>query len=160
GESLVAAFAPTSVDSVGVGVRVSDRTWSSLAGSYAFDSYEQGDARVCRDALDASYVSGRRAGLLRVVPSYRLRAGPGGMFHAGYAQALLDVGDETTLGATGALVPYRKLHDPWALAVAAGLRASRAFGSHVTITAGADAARDAVYEFDLRANGTLLVQAA
>jgi hypothetical protein len=79
------------------------------------------------------------------------------MFHAGYAQALLDVGDDTTLGATGALVPYRKLHDPWALAVAAGLRAGRSFGSHVTITAGADAASDAIYAFDLRANGTLLV---
>ena len=157
GEALVAAFAPTAVDSVGVGVRVSDRTWSALSVSYAFDSYEQVDERVYGHSLDASYSSGRRRAPYRVVPSYRFRAGPGGMFHALYATALLDVGDDATLGATGALVPYRKMHDPWATTLAGGLRASRAIGSHVTITAGADAASDAVYAFDLRVNGTLLV---
>jgi hypothetical protein len=157
GESLVAAFAPTAVDSVGVGLRVSDRTWSALSVSYAFDSYEQVDERVYGHAVDASYASGRRHSALRVVPSYRFRAGPGGMFQAVYATALLDVGDDTTLTATGALVPYRKLHDPWATAVAGGLRAGQAIGSHVTITAGADAASDAIYSFDLRASGTLLV---
>ena len=157
GEALVAAFAPTAVDSVGIGMRVSDRTWSALSVSYAFDSYEQVDERVYGHAVDASYVSGRRRAPFRVVPSYRFRAGPGGMFHAGYATALLDLGDDTTLGATAAIVPYRKLHDPWATTLAGGLSASQAIGSHVTITAGADAARDAVYAFDLRANGTLVV---
>ena len=157
GEALVAAFAPTAVDSVGIGMRVSDRTWSALSVSYAFDSYEQVDERVYGHAVDATYSPGRRGVAFRVVPSYRFRAGPGGMFHALYAQALLAVGDDSTLSATGAVVPYRKMHDPWDTTLAAGLRASRAFGSHVTITAGADAARDAVYEFDLRANGTLLV---
>lgn len=157
GESLVAAFAPTAVDSVGIGMRVSDRTWSAFSIEYAFDSYEQVDERVYGHAVDASYSSGRRRAPLRVVPSYRFRAGPGGMFHAGYATALFDLGDDTTLGATGALVPYRKMHDPWATTVAGGLRATQAIGSHVTITAGVDAASDAVYAFDLRANGTLVV---
>jgi hypothetical protein len=157
GESLVAAFAPTAVDSVGIGMRVSDRTWSALSVEYAFDSYEQVDERVYGHSIDASYASGRRRAPVRVVPSYRFRAGPGGMFHALYATALLDVGDDRTLGATGALVPYRKMHDPWATTLAGGLRASQALGSHVTITAGMDAASDAVYAFDLRANGTLLV---
>jgi hypothetical protein len=157
GESVVAAFAPESVDSVGLGVRVSDRTWSALSVAYSFDSYEQVDERVYGHAVDASYASGRRRSAFRVVPSYRFRAGPGGMFHAAYATALLGLSDATALTATAAVVPYRKLYDPWTTALAGGLRASERIGSHVTVTAGADAARDATYTFDLRASGTLLV---
>ena len=160
GEAVVAAFAPESVDSVGVGMRVSDRTWSAWSVDYAFDSYEQGAVaeRVYGHSIDASYASGRRRAPVRVVPSYRFRAGPGGMFHAGYATALWALADPTTLSATGAVVPYRKLHDPWATALAGGLRLGQEIGSMVTLTAGIDVASDATWIVDVRGNGTLLVR--
>jgi len=58
-------------------MRVSDRTWSALSVSYAFDSYEQVDERVYGHAVDATYSPGRRGATFRVVPSYRFRAGRG-----------------------------------------------------------------------------------
>jgi hypothetical protein len=157
GEALVAPFAESAVDSLGAEVRLSDRRWARWAFRYSFDTYEQVDERVHGHAVDASYAGGATRAALTVAPAYRFRSGPGGVFHAAYATARLDAADALALGATLGFVPYRKLHDPWATAVAGGLSATADLGGSVALTAGADASSDAVYALDVRGYGVLRV---
>jgi hypothetical protein len=156
GEALVAVFAVDAVDAWGVGLRLSDRTWSALSIRYAFDRYEQVDGEVYGHGVDASWMKATHA-TFRVVPAYRFRAGPGGMFHAAYATADWALSDATHLIGTAAWVPYRKLHDPWTSATSLGLSVSQEIARRVTVSGGVEGARDALYALDLRGTARLLV---
>ena len=157
GEAVVVVFAPLGVDELGLGVRAADRLWAALSASYVLARYDQGTELVYGHGLDVAYARGPRAPV-EILPAYRFRSGPGGVFHAVYATARVHLGDVVDLGIRGAVVPYRKLHAPWATALALGLDGSRGFGPHVSLRLGVNFASDAVYAVDIRGGGTLLVR--
>lgn len=159
GEAIIETFAPDGVDEFGGSLRVSDAHWAAFSSSYALVRYTQQDTTMWGHSVDISYQPGARNATLRVVPGYSFRAGPGGMYHALRATGEVDLDDATAVSLQAAVVPYRKLHDPWATAVTTGLDLDRDLGRLVHVQGGVDVVADALYKIDLRGTLALTVVA-
>ena len=157
GEALLATFAPEGADEVGLGLRWSNASWSSLAGSYALGRHEEQGQPVLGHAVDLSWTPPRSDRVLRPSPAYRYRSGPGGQFHAVHAAASVSLGDRRELRLHGAVVPYQKLDEPWDTAWVAGLEGRQRW-RRVELRLGAEAAADATFALDVRASGALILR--
>ncbi|HJN73468.1 MAG TPA: hypothetical protein QGF58_05995 [Myxococcota bacterium] len=156
GEAITAAFAPEGVDQVGGSVRLRGARRSTLWTSYALTSHSEDEVRQWGHLVDVAWLPGR-ARLWTVAPAYAFRSGPGGVFHALSARATLSLSDARSLHATAAVVPYRKLHEPWDTVLTGGLEVHSELTERLRVQAGVEAASDATHRFDLRGNAGLVV---
>ncbi len=156
GDALIEAFAGGAVSEAGASLRVSGARWSALSAGYALVSYERADGASWGHAADASW-SGS-AGGIRVTPSWSFRAGPGGAYHAVASRVEAPLSDTMDLDVRLGIVPYRKGHDAWDVAMTLGSGLSCEVHRHLVFSAQADVARDALSLLDVRGGGSLLLR--
>ncbi len=150
GEAVLDAFAPDGVDEAGLRLRLADARWSALSTGYHLSTYVAAGERRYGHTVQAAWMPGRTDLPVDLSPGYRFQSGPGGAYHALFLTARYALSDATGLWARGAVVPYRKLHDPWdtALDGAVGLR--QAVGERVEVRGEVELARDALFEREVR----------
>ena len=91
------------------------------------------------------------------VPSYRFLSGSGGVYHAVIGVLSRSLSDATQMHLNGAVVPYRKMHEPWDTAFSLGSDVSRSWGDRFALRAGIETARDADFALDVRGTIQLVV---
>jgi hypothetical protein len=144
------------VDQIGSTLRVHDVDWSRFAVSYHLVHYDQLGGARWGHHVDVRYVDGL-ASAVRVTPIYTFRSGPGGVVHSASSVVTWRVDDATRLLGRVAVVPYRKGHQPWALAADVGVEASRDLTAGTSLRLMADLARDSFFKSDLRVGAALTV---
>jgi hypothetical protein len=157
GDAILAAFAPEGVDEAGVRTRLSGRRWASVHGRYAVHRYRELETPVIGHAVELSHAPARSSSAVRLLPTYRFQAGVGGVFHATSAVVAADLGRGLVALGRGAVVPYRKLHQPWATAVTTGVELDQRIGAVSGVRAGVDLVADATYALDARGHVVLTV---
>lgn len=158
GAAILDAFAPDGVDEVGVGLRAPTARWAALSASWAMSTFTTNGEEMYGHTVQATWLPARSDSMVRLSPGYRFQAGPGGMYHAGIATVMLDVTDDTEVTVRAAAVPYRKLHDPWDLAIDGRLAVSQRIIKQFAAAAMVEAARDANFARDLRGGLVLTVE--
>ena len=93
----------------------------------------------------------------RLLPAYRFRNGPGGVFHAFSSALEVDLGDTDDAVFRAAYVPHRKLAESWDEVVDGGAELRHWFGPQTGLSAGVDVASDALYALDVRGTAVLVV---
>lgn len=159
GDRILTTFAPDGVDEVGVRGRWVDQRWSMVSGRYALTSYDQRDGRAWGHVVDAFFSPPRARSPLTVVPAYRFRAGPGGVYHAASAEGRLRVWKRGELITRAAVVPFRKLHEPWDVVLDGSVTLAQRLGPYLRVQTGVDVTSDAVYDLDVRGHMVVTVQA-
>jgi hypothetical protein len=157
GDAILHTLAGGGVNEAGASLRVYGTKWAQFSGGYRLVTYGDGESDLGH-AVDVSYLPGRGRGILSVRPRYAFRRGPNGAYHALYADTIADVDDATRLEARAAVVPYRKGHDGWRVALDGGVEGERDLTPGTSIRAGVDIGTDGLFKVDLRAGAAITVR--
>jgi len=153
GDAILDALAGGAVREVGAGARLLGARWSALSMRYAVVGYGDGEQWGYR--ADMAWQPGRSDAALRVSPAFSSRAGPGGQYHAFSSQLRWRASDATALSASLALVPYRKVQQPWSTLVTGGLQLQQRVLDWARVGAMVDLAADDAGLMDVRGGATL-----
>ncbi len=158
GDAILETLAGGEVDELGVGLRADGAKMTTFSMSWSGSRYERVDGDQYGHGIEASWLPTLPGAVFRWYPSYRFRAGPGGMFHAVYATTKVDLSDTTELMVRGAVVPFRKTHLPWMTALDVMSEVEQQLLPQVHLAVNADLATDRVALFDARVGMRLLVE--
>jgi len=156
GDAILDTLAGGAVDEAGASLRIYGTRWARFSGGYRLITYRS--EAEWGHAVDVSYMPGRGRGIVSVRPHYAFRSGPNGAYHALYTEAIAQVDEATRLAARAALVPFRKGHDDWRLALDGGIEGERDLAPGTSVRAAVDVGSDGLFEVDVRAGAAITVR--
>lgn len=153
GPSILATFAPSGTDELGLGLGWTtarrSRLWSSAALT-SWSTDEGGPELGARAELRWQPLCDRRQ--VCVSPTWSGVRGPGGLYHSVGAVTSLPVPDALRLDLHTMLVPYRKPFQPWDTVLVGGVRSAlQPTGGRWSLALHGELARDAIAPLDARA---------
>ena len=157
GDAILDAFARGPVQEAGGDVRISSARWAVLSGSWTLLHYGTGDLESWGQAGEFSYAPPRTDRIIRILPGFSTRSGPGGVYYAAFAETELTPDDVTDARIRLSFVPFRKGHMPWAQAAAVSLDVERQIDPWIHLGVLAQATTDPDRRLDVRGGGLLKV---
>lgn len=153
GPSILANFAPSGTEELGLGLGWTSarrsRLWSSAALT-SWSTEEGGPELGARAELRWQPLCDSQQ--VCISPTWSGVRGPGGLYHSVGAVTSLPVPDALSLDLHTMIVPYRKPHLPWDTVLVGGLRtAFQPSGASWSLALHGELARDAIAPLDSRA---------